>query len=498
MRSMPVPRTFGVALAVLALGVVTACGGATAPSGDPSATPGAPAAAPAPEPPTGPVPPAAFSPCDGPGFECATVDAPVDHTRADGPRIGIAIVRLPARDQARKVGTLLINPGGPGGSGVEFAEGKTWPDALRDRFDIVGFDPRGVGRSQALDCGIKSSSLQDGDPDASDPADVTATEQAVDRYTAACGQRNAALLPNIGTTDVARDMDRIRAALGQEKISYLGFSYGTSIGQTFARMYPDKLRTWVVDGVVDQSATGPQSGADQAKSFEVALRSFADGCKADPACPIRPDPIAVVDRIGARLSQAPLPVPGNPGPLYRGEFESAVGFPLYSKDYWPILQRALAMGDAGDGRLLARLAQAYDQEANLQVLDAVNCLDSRQPANDQEAVDATKAMQASAPHFNRGVFTSNLTCASWPVKPKPLDVTPPTAAPHPIVVGTTNDPATPYENSVRLARLLPGSVLVTYRGDGHTAYLGEHGPCVDDPISRYLVDGTLPPGDVTC
>ncbi|MHC1560023.1 alpha/beta hydrolase [Actinomycetospora sp. C-140] len=497
-------RPFGAAVAALVVAVLSACGGSPAgPSGTPSATPSA--SSPQPAPPTPPVAAAVFRPCDQAGFECATVPAPVDAAHPAGPTIPVAIVRLPAQDPAHKVGTLLVNPGGPGGSGIDFAEQTPWPAELRQRFDIVGFDPRGVGRSTALDCGIPSSSLQEGDPDANDPADVTATEQAVDRYTAACGQRNGALLPHLGTADVARDMDRIRAALGQPQISYLGFSYGTSIGQTYARMYPDKLRTWVVDGVVDQSASGVDAATAQTRSFEGALDAFAADCTHTPTCPIGPDPIGVVNRLQARLHQGPVPVPGAPlipgapSSLSEGQFEIALGAPLYEKEEWPLLQRSLALADRRqDFRALAALALSYDQEANLQLLDAVNCLDSTWTRDRSQAVDQARAIEAGSPHFAGGGLTSTLTCAAWPTPAQPLDATPPTTAVRPIVVGTTNDPATPYQNSVTLARSLPGATLVTYRGDGHTAYLREVGPCVDDPITRYLVDGTRPPGDVTC
>lgn len=494
---MRYPRSVGAAVAACALALLSACGGAGAEGHQ------QPAAPPPPEPPTGPVARVALTTCEQ-GFQCGTVPAPIDHTNPNGPTIPIAIVVLPAQDQAHKAGTLLVNPGGPGGSGIDFAEQNTWPAQLRQRFDIVGFDPRGVGKSGDLDCGIKSSSLQDGDPDATNPADVAATEQAVQRYTAACGQRNGALLPHLGTTDVARDMDRIRAALGVDKISYLGFSYGTSIGQTYARMYPDKLRTWVVDGVVDQSQSGVDSTAAQTKSFEVALNSFADDCKRTPTCPIAPDPIGVVNTLQARLRQGPIPAPGPPlipgasPTLSEGQFETALGAPLYSKEEWPLLQRSLALAAVrNDARALSALALSYDMEANLQLLDAVNCLDSTWTRDQNQAVDQAKQIRAGSAHFAGGGLTSTLTCADWPTPPQPLNTAAPTAAPPPIVVGTKNDPATPYQNSVTLAGSLPGSTLVTYEGDGHTAYTQGH-QCVDDPITRYLVDGTHPAQNVDC
>lgn len=490
------PRYLAVVAALVAvvLAVLTGCSNAAAPTKPPQ-----------PEPPTPPVPRVALAPCNPPGFQCGTVPAPLDAAQPGGQTVPIAITVLPAQDPAHKVGTLLVNPGGPGASGIEFVQQAPWPAPLRQRFDIVGFDPRGTGASANLDCGIKSISLQEGDPDANDPADVAATQQAVDRYAAACGQRNGALLPHLGTKDVARDMDRIRAALAVPQISYLGFSYGTSIGQTYARMYPDKLRTWVVDGVVDQSLSGADSTKAQNASFEVALNSFADDCKRNPQCPLGPDPIGVVNRLEARLHQGPLPVPGPPlipgapTSLSEGQFQSALGAPLYSKSEWPLLQRSLALADRrGEFRALAALSLTYDLEANLQLLDAVNCLDSPWTRDRATAVDQAKDIDNASPHFGDSGLTSTLTCAAWPTPPQPLDTTPPTGAPPPIVVGTTNDPATPYKNSVTLARSLPGATLLTYRGDGHTAYLGQHGPCVDDPITQYLVDGTRPPNDVTC
>ncbi|MHC1561881.1 alpha/beta hydrolase [Actinomycetospora sp. C-140] len=453
-----------------------------------SETPAAPSVAP-----SGPGGGPAFRPCQG-GLECASVTVPVDYANPAGPTIPISIARRPATNQAAKAGVLLVNPGGPGGSGIELVQAGVLPREVTDRFDVIGFDPRGVGQSAGLDCPLGPDTPYLGDPDPGDPADEAATNTAVDTYDAACGQRYPDLLPHLGTRNVARDMDRIREALGQDRISYLGFSYGTSIGQTYAQLFPDRLRTIVLDGVVDVTKPGLDSA--QAESFENSLRQFDTACRVDPTCPVRTDPIGALDRVRARVTAAPMPVAGTT-PLSAGLLEIGVVYPLYSKSSWPQLAQAIAAADRGDAGPMRRLADAYFRGSNSDTYNAVTCLDNAWPTEDDQVFASARATEARAPHFSGNVLVSGLTCADWPAPQEPLTPLENYAGPPMLILGTTNDPATPYQNSVALAGRLPGSALLTYRGDGHTVYTNGV-PCVDDAVNRYLVDGTLPPPNTTC
>jgi len=303
-----------------------------------------------------------FTSCDG-RYECADVRVPLDYANPGGPTIDIAIARQPARDQANKLGILLVNPGGPGGSGIEAVEGGAVPADVAARFDVIGFDPRGVGRSDALACPVGPDTPYDGDPDPGDPAGEAATDAAVNRYVDSCVQRHRDLLPHVGTRDVARDMDRIREALGEQQLNYFGLSYGTSIGQTYGDMFPSRIRAMILDGVVDLALPGLD--VSQAESFENSLRQFAANCSANPSCPVRADPIGVVDRVRAKVAAAPIPVPGS-RPLTAGRFEMGVVITLYSTQTWPALSRALAAADGGDPRAMSRGVLPGQQLRHLQ------------------------------------------------------------------------------------------------------------------------------------
>jgi pimeloyl-ACP methyl ester carboxylesterase len=483
--------------ALVAAGLVAAgCtgGGAGAPPSASSTTAAAPPTSAAPAAPATPLgAPAQFVPCDG-TFECAQITVPVDHDAPTGPTITIGIVRQPAADQANKLGVLLVNPGGPGGSGIETVESGQVPSAVAARFDVIGFDPRGVGRSANLDCPIGPDTPYYGDPDPGDPAGEASTVQAVERYDQACGDAYRQLLPHLGTRDVANDMDAIRNALGQQQISYLGYSYGTSIGQVYGEQFPQRVRAMVLDGVVD--VTLPGLDPSQAESFENSLRQFAADCATRSDCEAGPDAIAMLDRVRARVEAAPLPVPGMT-PLSPGLLELGVVLPLYSKGNWPTLAKALKAADSGDGGPFRRLAARYFEGSNSDTYNAVTCLDNSWPRNVDDVLAQARAAELRAPHFSGNVLVSGLTCAKWPVPQDPL--TPPSGAglPPVLILGTTNDPATPYVNSQNLARRLPGSALLTYRGDGHTVY-GQGVACVDDQVNRYLVTGALPAPNAIC
>jgi pimeloyl-ACP methyl ester carboxylesterase len=441
--------------------------------------------------------------CDS-DFECAKVEVPVDYQHPDGPKLSIALVKVPATDPSKRIGSLLVNPGGPGGSGIDLAEGNSWPSAIRERFDIVGFDPRGVGRSSPLDCHQTLAEMYHSDPTPRTTAETTHLLQESRTFVHNCATAYRALLPHLGTRDVARDLDQIRLALGEPKLNYLGYSYGTSIGQVYADLYPTHIRAMVLDGIVRLGQPGLEAAADQGRSFERNLDAFEAGCTTDPSCPLGDTAAAVVTRVQAKVEAAPIPAPGQDRPLGPGEFQLGVGQALYSQSEWSSLASALEQADHGNGSDLVRLADAYLQRNpdgsypnGFEIYFAVSCLDWSWPHDPAAILAAGRATARTAPHLGEGTVTDYVRCAYWPTPPQPL--TPPKAVGSPpiVVVSTTNDPATPYVDGVALAKRLPKGVLVTHRGNGHTIY-AQGDACVDDAVNQYLITLTPPTNGLVC
>jgi len=296
--------------------------------------------------------------------ECATLAVPVDHDEPAGPTLELALARLPATGD--RIGPLLVNFGGPGSRTVELLGGFPWPDAVRQRFDIVAVDPRGVGSSSPLRCGPPAAEVYDLDHAVDDAAERQALVELSERYAADCAERHGALLPRVGTADVARDLDLVRAALGDEQLSYLGFSYGTSIGQVYADRFPERVRAMVLDGVVDPSLDGLATAAQQAVGFEVALERWAGGCADRPTCP-GPDPIAAVDDVLAAVEAG---IPAGDRSLGPGEATIGLALALYAESLWPALDQAIADARDGSGGELLALA---DQYGSLVELPATGC-----------------------------------------------------------------------------------------------------------------------------
>lgn len=434
--------------------------------------------------------------CHG-GFQCTTIKVPLDYTKPQGKTVSLAIVRLPARDKKHRIGSVLINPGGPGASGIDFAESRPLPSEILNRFDLVGFDPRGVGQSSPVDCG-DAEKLYSADPVPDNAAETTALIDASQAYINACKAKYGDVLPFLGTRNVARDMDQIRIALGEPKISYVGFSYGTAIGQEYADLFPTRIRTMVLDGVVDVSQPGLAGAEAQGVAFQQALGDFVANCKTDTSCPLQPDPQAVIDRVQAATQAHPIPAPSADRPLGPGEFQLGVIEPLYSRSSWPELARALAQAANGDGSNLVSLADSYLGIGGFEVYFAVSCLDSAWPTgNPQAVIEAGQSIARQAPNVGEATVTDYIRCALWPTPPQPLTAPKATGAPPILVVSTTNDPATPYDNGVKLAKELPHAVLITHEGDGHTVY-SQGDSCVDDAVDQYLLTAKPPSANLTC
>lgn len=465
---------------------------------------------PAPATPSRAFTPAAVSWKDcGDGFQCGKLEVPLDYADPGGRKIPLSLIKLPA--SGTKKGSLLTNPGGPGGSGVNFIRqtGRSFGDSLRRDFDIIGFDPRGVGASDPVEC------LTDGQLDAyletdmspDTEAEMSKLEKVSRGFAEGCEKKSGDLLPYVGTKDAARDMDAIRAAVGDEKLTYYGASYGTYLGAWYAEQFPQNVRALVLDGALDPSLTAAETNIQQAKGFETALRAFTEDCVKQSDCPLGTDVEAGMKKVTALLTQADRQALKNSADA-RDVDQSLVTWglatPLYQKEAWPLLRGALAQAMQGDGTALLRFADllvereqngtfSSQTESNM----AVNCRDKPNPDVAGFKAEAQKAA-AAAPNFGEFIVWNTLPCAFWPVaaaeEPRALRA----AGSAPIlVVGTTRDPATPYQWSENLASQLENGHLLTYDGDGHTAYLSGP-PCIRNAVDAYLTATTLPAANTTC
>jgi pimeloyl-ACP methyl ester carboxylesterase len=438
--------------------------------------------------------------------ECGRLAVPLDH---DAPQatIDLALYRRPAGDPDLRIGSLLVNPGGPGASGVELARGADnfLPEDVLDRFDVVGWDPRGTGDSAPVRCGNRLDYLFSGDTGPDDPGEWQALDAISRRFAEACGAGTGTdLLANISTLDTVRDMEQIRLGLGEERLTFVGFSYGTTLGSLYATLYPDRVRAMVLDGAVDTSLSGAELVIQQSEGLERAFDAFVADCRADPGCPVDGEPAAVYEAVDLAVESGRLRGGSGAGRVVTpAMFDVAVSAALYHESTWPDLAAALESADDGDGRGLLDLLDGYlDRAADgtysveWAAFLAISCLDGPSVGSAEAYRAVAAAAAARAPRFGAPNVGLGLACAFWPVPPAaPL---PPVAAPGAapiVVVGTTGDPITPMPWSAALARQLAGSghlVLVDRRS--HTSF-GSGSVCVDDPVAAYLVDLTLPPSD---
>lgn len=481
----------------LGLALLTGCSrsGSTLDRAEDAATTSTSTAAPTEQPtsttaaPTAPAPEVAWSSCGT--AECATVVVPLDHDDPAGPTIDLSVLRLPARGD--RIGALFVNFGGPGSGAVDILPTFPFPDAVRDRFDIVAVDPRGVGGSTALACGVDPAELYAVDPTVEDAADADALIAVSEAYAGDCDADRGEMLAHVGTRDVARDFDLVRAGMGDERIDYLGFSYGTSIGQAYAELFPDRVRTMILDGVVDPAPTGIDVAVQQAMGFETALSRWAAGCGDRPSCDLD-DPVAAVDRL---LATAESGIPGGGRVLGPGEASIGLAMPLYNVGLWPALDEAVAAAGAGDGSGMLALAEQYLRLVDFSAYFAVSCIDATWPTDPGEHLDAASSAATRSPRFGEAIVNDYLRCAVWPTDADPLGAITAEGAPPILVVSTTGDPATPHENGVTVADRLATGVLLTHEGDGHTiVFQGDD--CVDRIAIAYLVDQAVPPADSRC
>ncbi|GAA0722814.1 alpha/beta hydrolase [Dactylosporangium roseum] len=440
-------------------------------------------------------------------FSCATVKVPRDWDNPKGSdTFDIALVRGRSTTQRDRVGSLFINPGGPGASGFDYAVYRSvyLPAEVVRRFDVIGFDPRGIGRSSPVKC------FSDADLDANfgidpDPVSDAQFQQSVAltrRLAQSCGDKYGDALRHFSTEQAARDMDALRAAVGEEKLTYLGYSYGTLLGAVYAQLFPKNVRALVLDGAVDPTLSTQDSAEKQAAGFELAFTNFTNWCRDNaPSCPIGPDARAVVTK--AITDARTAPVKGRDGrTATAGWVFTAVVSSLYSESSWRTLAQAMQDLRSGKPDKMFVLADSYAErdpsgkynnmfDANA----AVGCTDS----DDTPTVEQARALQAQwrqkYPLFG-GSLALNLICAQWPGKRDPYPTGAATGSAPIVVIGTLGDPATPYEQAPALAKMLGVGTLVTWKGEGHTAY--PKTGCIIDAVDRYLIDLRVPPANLTC
>jgi pimeloyl-ACP methyl ester carboxylesterase len=444
------------------------------------------------------------------GDQCARLSVPLDYRRPDARAIEISVLKVPA--SASRIGSLVVNPGGPGAPGTSFAAGRsTWfGDPLLEHFDIVGFDPRGTGDSSPVDC-LSDPAMNRylaGNPTPNTAAEVAAYHRLQARLVRGCSARSGDLAAHVSTVEAARDMDVLRSALGERTMSYLGASYGTKLGATYAQLFPQRVGRFVLDGAIDP-ALGPRATSlQQAKGFQTALDAYAANCvQASIGCFLGKDVEGVEHTISSLLDQvADQPLPAGDRTLTAGDAYYGISAALYNREYWIILSAALRSALNGDGSLLMQLADAYadrnaDGTYNSNLLEAftdITCLDAPYSIPYRKVPGQFAAFDRASPVFGRTFAWSLTMCDGFtPRSDEPVPTIHAAGAAPIVVVGTTRDPATPYRWAVALAHQLESGVLVSRDGDGHTGY--HHGnACVDRAVESYLVSGVVPRNGLSC
>ncbi|WP_217140741.1 alpha/beta hydrolase [Streptomyces sp. AC627_RSS907] len=457
--------------------------------------------------------------CGVPGFQCATMKAPLDYAKPAEGDVRLAVARKKATGPGERLGSLLVNPGGPGGSAIGYLQqyaGIGYPAKVRARYDMVAVDPRGVARSEPVEC------LDGREMDAYTQTDVTPddereTDVLVDAYkdfAEGCGADAPKLLRHVSTVEAARDMDVLRVVLGDRKLTYVGASYGTFLGATYAGLFPERAGRMVLDGAMDPSLPARRLNLEQTAGFDTAFRAFAEDCVRQPDCPLggrgtSPDQVGRnLKAFFAKLDARPAPT-GDADGRRLTESLATIGViaAMYDEGAWQQLRESLtsAMKKNDGAGLLALSDSYYEREAggrysNMMFANAaVNCLDLPAAFSSPDEVrDALPDFEKASPVFGEGLAWASLNCAYWPVAPtgEPHRIEAAGAAPI-VVVGTTRDPATPYRWAQALAGQLASGRLLTHEGDGHTAY-GRGSACVDSAINTYLLDGTAPEDGKRC
>jgi pimeloyl-ACP methyl ester carboxylesterase len=443
-------------------------------------------------------------------FSCASISVPLDYSHPEGRHIQLVLVRIHDSDNHAHTGSLIMNPGGPGGSGIELALGVVGQlsERILTHFDLIGFDPRGVGQSSPVHC--LSDSQKDrmlaASPDILTAAGFAQAKSIARELATGCERDYGSALADIDTVAAARDMDQIRQAVGDPRINYLGFSYGTELGAQYIHQFPRRIRVAVLDGAVDPLYDPITATQKQLQGFEDAFGQFAAWCAQHSPCSSLGDPERAVRALEARAAKSPIPssAPGETRKATPNLVLTAVSQAMYSQPQWPTLAAALRAAQSGDAKGLLALADQYNERFGghyTNILDAFNtvsCNDS--PPGPSDATIRAKAQEWNRryPLFGLNFASGLFFCQQWqPHRTEPPKPTAPDAAHTVLVIGNLHDPATPYQGALDLARTLGNAQVLTWNGEGHTSYL--HGSsCIDQHVDTYLVTGRLPPRGLTC
>lgn len=444
------------------------------------------------------------------GDYCASLTVPLDYKQPDGATIEISVLKVPAADTAHRLGALVVNPGGPGESGTAFAERGTsyFGPAISARYDVVGFDPRGTGASDPIRClpDAQITAMLDADPDPDTAAEGIAYQRMSEAFGRGCVTRAGPLASHVSTVEAAKDMDVLRAVLGEQRLTYFGASYGTKLGTTYADLFPKRVGRFVLDGAVDPKLSNYEMLLGQAGGFETALRAYVSHCVDQGTCFLGATVDAGLARIKAFVHGVQAhPLRAGSRTLTGGDAFVAALLPMYSRSSWTYADRALKAAFAGDGSDLLLFADEYAGrdgtryvDNSMQALSAINCLD------DPSAVPADKipslypAFEKVSPTFAEAFAWMMNSCIGQVAK---SDATvPPIGAPGAapiVVIGTTRDPATPYIWAVHLAHDLSSGVLITRNGDGHTGFHSGNS-CVDAAVESYFLRDMVPANGLHC
>ncbi|WP_307031667.1 alpha/beta hydrolase [Arthrobacter globiformis] len=452
-----------------------------------------------------------WEPCED-KLQCAKVKVPVDYAKPDGDTIELAAVKI-ASTGDKKRGSLLVNPGGPGASGYDFvrdAGNSNFSEAVRANYDLVGFDPRGVKRSAPVTC------LTDKERDEARTKVYTpetdaglAVLRADNKAIAAkCAEQTGAVLGHIDTVSAAKDLDVLRAVLNDSKLNYMGFSYGTFLGSTYASLFPNNVGRMVLDGAIDPSLSAEELTLGQARAFEKALRAYVEHCLGEEGCPLSGTADDGLQQIRDLINSViQTPRTAKDGRLVGGNvFVSGIVVPLYANESWPALTQALDAAMKGDVSPMLRLADLganrspngkYTSNTAL-AFSAINCLDYPTSSDPAAMRAEEQRLREASPTLGYFFAYGGANCADWPYK----NIRTPSAVKYSgsaaiVVVGTTGDPATPVEWASELRKQLGNASLLTFKGEGHTAY-GRSNTCITSAVDKYLVDGKEPADNTVC
>jgi len=444
------------------------------------------------------------------GFECSSYSVPIDYANPTDGAMQISVIRKLATGTA--LGSLVLNPGGPGGSGIEYTTYAEYvvSNTLRENFDIVGFDPRGVGFSTPVECLDDEQTEEyialDGSPD--NQTEIDQAQAMSELFAQSCATNSPDTFKFLDTISATRDIDILRALLGDEKLNWLGKSYGTFLGATYADLFPDRVGRMLLDGAIDPTLTNEQLSYGQALGFELALTRFVDDCVTKSDCPLSASGAAGVSEVSDLL----VDLDANPITLDDGRlFTQAMGTlgvvgSLYDKQYgWPELRTNLGLAFDDDFSGLAASVDFYTgresdgsfKDNSNDAIAAVNCLDRPDRATTEQTVALASEWKKVAPNFGEYLAWSNISCSYWKAEATgvPKEITAP-GAPTLLGVGTVNDPATPYVWSQVLAGQLSKGVLLTLDGDGHTAYY-QGSKCIDEIVDNFYLTGEAD-ADIVC